>query len=826
MTRKIGILLGAAVFVGILCPARGADNPVQSVRNLFRPLDHHPGNVFLAGEDVVLRAVPGYYGPWKVRDIDGQVVAEGGESEAGMSPGKLPVGFYTVEIEDKKAASLSVLEPLAAPPPRDGPVCVQTSLAPEFILGRLSSIDDAASLAALAGVSGIRDNAAWPWQVDEQGNPRNDGSREAQSFELLRSAVRRYGLDLLVVIEPGTPDAFALPQDWGVRTRKKFPRDLRDYVRFVRSIVSGGGDEVSAWEAWNEPEGIGGRHLGSEIVPAMKAFALAANSVRPDVRVAMGMGHVPADAMARSGYEDAISSYHYHSHGTPEAAEKKRRALDGFADRRPVWATEASYGAYRAESGRSELEPDEQLRQAREIPKIFARGLHAGIERIYYFLFPHFGETAGQFWGVLSPRRLEPRPAYQALAATGRLMAGAVPAGKVEGLPAGLEGWSFRARPDGKAKGVVVLWAEKGIPIPWRPPEGSEVSDLWGRRVSGEELSVGSDPYFCVFPEEQLPAISRAPVRDRSALGPADLSRLCPVVADFRRPERLKNHAGGYFILPEETPHLDVDVYNFGPEALSGTWRAEAPEDFEALIVEQPANLPADGRGLLRVELRRKGPWNETSGNVTRWLTLRGDYADSGESVLSIPFVHCPPNIPASAEIPILAAAKSWRAAAARGTKMEITDEAGGTSFQFALGPAPNATIGTSWAAPVYPLKKAELPPAGTLAIGLKVRMLEMPESTSLEINLVKRDGAAWSCPLPFSRARLASPEGMSFILPLSWFAHIKHRQPDPTGTLFPSDIDAIEIAVIGAPAATTLIVLSDLRWLTGSAPESSTKGK
>lgn len=810
------------LLMGTLLPvcASGMDNPFS--RQVPRPLEHHPGNIFLAGEDVGMKPIPGYYGPWRVRDIDGKIVAEGGEAESGISPGKLPVGFYFIEVEEKRAATLAVLAPLVVPPPSDGPICVQTSFTSQFILGRISNVEDAMSLVALAGVSGIRDNAAWPWQIDEQGNVRTDGSPEVQSFELLCSSARRFGLDLLIVVEPGTPDVFALPRDWGVRTRKKFSHDLRDYARFVRSAIAKGGADVSTWEAWNEPEGIGGTHIGSEIVSAMKVFSLAARSACPDVRTAMGMGHVPADSMSRNGYLDAISSYHYHSHGEKNAAETKRRALDGFTGNHPVWVTEASYGAYRSGDGKTHLSPEEERRQASDIPKIFARSLHAGNERIYYFLFPDFGETAGAFWGVLGSRRLEPRPAFQALAATARLLAGARPAGRAKDLPDGLEGWVFYAKPDGKSQGVLVLWGDLGTPMDWTPPEGSEVFDLWGRRVGGDGvLKIGEDPCFIVIPEEEVAEIPREPVQNRGTVRGADLSKLCPVVADFRRPDRLKNHSGGYFIFPEESPRLEIDVYNFASENLSGIWKVEPPDGFEAEILKQPSELSPEGKGTLLVELRRKGAWNETSDNVTRWLTVRGDYGNYGESLLSIPFVHCPPNLPTSAVIPINARARNWQPVAASGTDMEIRDETAGIAFQFLLGPAPNATIGTTWAAPVYTLRNAELPPPGTFGIGLNVRMLELDEGTSLELNVVKSDGAAWRCPLPFVRDQLASQQGMELVLPLSWFAHISHRIPDATALLKPEDISALEVVAIGLPETRVKILVSHLRWLVAS-PESA----
>lgn len=780
------------------------------------PSAHHPGNVFVRGELVRLPAMPGRAGAWEVLDLDDRRVEGGRSAASGIDLGALPVGHYRVVVAGQEVATAAVLEPLRASVPPGSPVNAKTWFAGHYILGRIGSIHDALSLVALAGVNGVCDATAWTWLQDENGEWREPGARNADSFALLLDAARRSGLELLIDLEPGTPDHAALSPDWGPRPRVRFPADLRDYARFVRGLVERAGDDVAAWEAWNEPEGIGGHHLGSEIASAMKVFTLAARSVRPGAHTAMGLGHVPAESLHRNGYLDAIDTYHYHAHRAAAALARRRAAFEDFTGGLPVWNTEASYGAYALRPGSAELEPGAEREQARDIPKLFARCLHEGNERVYYFTPLQFAETAGRQWGVLRAGTLQPRTGYLALAATGRLLAGAKPAGRLVNLPVGVEGWSFSARPDGLEKNVLVLWSERDGSAAMDWPAGARLFDLWGRELpAADRFVVGRDPVWCVSPVGASDGLRRElpPVRqevDRSAR-----AALCPVVADFRRPDRLKNHAGNFFLLTNPAPELDIDVYNLSADTLDGAWRAEAPEGFSAEVVVGPGALSADARGLLRVRLAPLAAPAPGAVERVRWLRLAGDYGARGESVLAIPFVHLPSDTRPldSAEVGGAVDPDAWRIRAAEGAKVRLAAEGARLRYDVALGAAPNATIALSWAAPAYALPEHERPSAGVWGVGLRVAALDAQPGSTITLNLVKRNGAVWTCPLPYAGRESATETGERFLLPLSWFAHVGHRAPDPDGRLDPADIVGLELAVTGRPGATVHLGLSEVFW-------------
>jgi hypothetical protein len=788
------------------------------LRPIPQPLPHHPGNIFVEGEVVKIPVHSKASGKWQAFDVDGKIVASASTSNSSLSLGPLPVGFYRIKWDCGQSVTAAVLAPLIAPIPEDSPVCAHGWLGGCYILGIIDSIDDAVCLSALAGINSIRSSTAWSWHTDTDGQWTYSGSRKSEAFLQTLAAARKHGLRLLMLFEPSVPRKYALPLDWGTRS-KGYPADLRDYARITRRLVKKAGKDVD-WESWNEPDGIGGMQIGSEITTAMKVFALAAHSIYPKVYVGLGSANAGkralTESMDKNGYLSAVDSYNFHSHSKSKFA-KKCQAIAPFTGKRPVWCTEYSYGSYSLKPGRIELTQGE-IRQAADIPKMFARGLHDGNERLYYFMPLDFGEVGKRKWGVLKSKTLQPRPGYLALAATGRFLAGAKPAGALSGLPEGFEGWIFQAKPDGRAKTVAILWKNNGKAVDWKPFTPVKAWDLWGRPINlsvDGKLLLGTKPVYCVFTQEDLKSWvhSSPPVRPvfkRPAPG-----ALCPVVADFRQPERFKNREGDFFLFTQRAPQLDIDLYNFSTRPLSGHWKVEAPDGYVGHIIRQPDTLAPNDRKTLRVKLQPTRPWTSKSSTKPLWLRLVGDYGKAGKSILAIRFVNCPSNLKSS-HMKLITGAMNpvkWRAIAAKGTTLKMTRDGGWMKFDIAVGPPPNRTIGTTWSAPLYKLSAKEKPSSHTWGMTLKLRCLKAPKGTAFSVNLIKRNGAAWNCTFPFDK-QIYSTDGMRLTLPLSWFSHISYRLPDSSAKLLPEDIVGIEIVAISKPMTEIQLGISDMAWV------------
>ena len=117
-----------ALICASLLSQTGADN---------RPIPHafpsHPGNIFLAGEDVTVPAPPAGDGDtWRAVDYEGRVVAEGRLSGGPIVLGRLPVGYYELRRgagTPTNWVSLGVLEGLRAPTPLSSPIAIDVAMA-------------------------------------------------------------------------------------------------------------------------------------------------------------------------------------------------------------------------------------------------------------------------------------------------------------------------------------------------------------------------------------------------------------------------------------------------------------------------------------------------------------------------------------------------------------------------------------------------------------------------------------------------------------------------------------------------------------------------
>src|SRR4051812_42928052 len=87
-------------------------------RTIPKPLPNHPGNIFLAGEEIVL-TVPSD-AAWEVLDYEGKFAQEIQASNGGVRLGKLPSGYYELRQISRASTNriaFGVLEPLRAPTP-------------------------------------------------------------------------------------------------------------------------------------------------------------------------------------------------------------------------------------------------------------------------------------------------------------------------------------------------------------------------------------------------------------------------------------------------------------------------------------------------------------------------------------------------------------------------------------------------------------------------------------------------------------------------------------------------------------------------------------
>src|SRR5678816_2315441 len=87
---------------------------VRAERQIPKPLEDHPGNIFLKGEEIHLAPLPAEAQRWKLVDYEGATVAQGNVTADRIRLGPLPVGYYELYPEKGSRVTLAVISPLAA----------------------------------------------------------------------------------------------------------------------------------------------------------------------------------------------------------------------------------------------------------------------------------------------------------------------------------------------------------------------------------------------------------------------------------------------------------------------------------------------------------------------------------------------------------------------------------------------------------------------------------------------------------------------------------------------------------------------------------------
>jgi hypothetical protein len=415
---------------------------------------------------------------------------------------------------------------------------------------------------------------------------------------------------------------------------------------------------IQAWEPWNEAnvESFGG-HTIDEMCAHQKAAFLGYRAGDPEAIVGWNAtAGVPARAHARGILESEawpyFDTYNIHTYDPPHTYLENWAPAREAACGRPLWITESDRGIKYATGGPwFDLAPLDERRKAEFMAQSYASSLFAGAARHFHFILGNYQESSnGVQFGLL---RLDftPRPAYVALAAVGRLLAGARCLGRLP--PAGephAHIIAFRARPDGHERDVLVGWAEKPVDWPekgkttaaWSLPEGiavEEVFDYLGRS-RGKDLParLRSAPIFALLragEAEKLPLDPppRSDPRREGAPSPIVMQLDIPDGAVAAFSERPWSHGFERTLKGEEVV-LTVLSYNFGGGPARGHIAVESIPDGWTLApaswdVEIPPMERVRSEARLRVSAAARGAFPES------WVKLRGEFAGAGRPVLA-----------------------------------------------------------------------------------------------------------------------------------------------------------------------------------------------
>ena len=590
-----------------------------ATREAPRPLAAHPGNVFLADEEVTIAGTAAS-GSWTVVDYSERVLAEG---QGAVRLGKLPVGYYEVR-QGTNRISVAVLAPLKTAPAPDSPLGVDVAMAWFYTPERMTG---AANLCALAGMNWVRDRLNWG-----EMEPKRGEFRTVTKYDASAKAQTEAGLRVLQVNH--------VSPSWANPEPSRMPADLRDAYRFYREMAGRWKGSVSAFEPWNEADNEPfGAHIGSEMASFQKACYFGLKAGNPDGLVCQNVFTLPRAAVLDdfrqnevAPYFDTFNLHHYCAFDDYPALYAKYRAV---AAGKPLWVTECALPVEWADAATKEMTPIRAREQSVRVTKTYACSLHEGSAATFFFMLPHYSEQHTQY-GLMRADGT-PRPAYVALAAVGRLLAGAKPLGRIRSADPAVRAFLFRTMFDGAAHEVLVAWTTGGVDPLTLPVQPSRIFDHLGREVP--EAGLSDAPKYLVFEPGTARALPLIAPPQPPPL--AQNGSPCPIVFQAVHPkERTTLEQSAYRIMAGQAEDISLFVYNFGPNRVHGVLRVDGPMGWQ---IECPSELDVGPDDRVPFTLKVKGVGGI---GVVR---LRGEFAGTGEAVLSLRLMS-DPNVPVPTE--------------------------------------------------------------------------------------------------------------------------------------------------------------------------------
>jgi hypothetical protein len=779
------------------------------------PLAGHPGNVCLEGERLSVALTPAFAAglAWRLCDAEGRPVANGvcGPVSRTADAGVQPVGWYRLEGVDASGkacayTTAAVLRKRVAPVPEDSPIRIDTANAWFTRTGKPESdctmMSRFGSLAALAGVSGVRDRLTWG-EIETQPGVFLQQTRYDDSARILNGE----GLQVLQVFHsaPGWARTPRLEESEG---GTRYPRDLRDSYRFCKAMAERFKGRIQAWEPWNEANipGFGGQ-ISDEMCSLQKASYLGFKAGDPNLTVCWNVYAGPGTALHTQGVIanaawPYFDTYNIHSYSGVEQYLNEFATARQGACGKPLWISECGVHA-QWDGAHGDLSDGEEMRQAQFVPKSYASSLFAGVSRHYFFILGNYCESKVQF-GLLR-HDLTPRRGYLALAATGRLLAGARPLGRLtNGV---LRVYAFHARPDGAERDVLVVWADKGVATA-SFAQGVSVEaayDVYGRALAnGLPKELGASPVFAVLPSGEAKKLKLdAPLSVLPAPGPAACS---PVVMQAIVPQsqsRLDLQAYQVKVGQENT--VPLALYNLGDAPVRGTLQAEAvPTGWRVTVPPEPISL----RPMERLVLALRATLPAEAGRMAVFgapVTVRGTFGSAGTPVLSFRLACEPGAVKPAMETPVVSAAtaEAWGNNIAGGAKMTHETKNGQMVFTLDFGDQ------DPWGYPRLKLAAGERPPAGADGLMAEIEVLE--GTGTLRTQFMEDGGSTYLGELQYDFKKRGRQTVVACFDKANW---VGYSRPDADGKLMPAEICGVMIGINAQRNSRVRLAIGNVRWV------------
>lgn len=608
-----GVLVAFAMFA-----LSGEAAPLT--RDIPRPLPSHPGNIFLADESVVVDEPPGEVDTWRVVNYENKTIRTGEFKNGKAEVGTLPVGIYKIvrgEGHITNRVFAAVIEPLKAPTPTTSPIGIDVGMAWFFSGEPMTNV---INICQLAGMNWVRDRMSWPEIEGKRGefapHTRYDDSLSAQSAAGLR----------ILQVNHASPG-------WANTNSQRFPLDLRDAYNAYRELAKRWHGKLDAFEPWNEADikEFGG-HTGCEMATFQKAAYLGMKAGDPELPVCQNVFAIHrASTLADFNdneawpYFDIFNLHHYYPFTEYPKLYHDLRAVSGG---KPMWVTECNVTVQWHGDDKLKEPTDADLReQSERVAKVYTMSMYEGTRAVFYFMLPDYTERQIQY-GILH-KDLTPRPAFVATAAVGRLLADAVPLGRVKIADELIHGYVFRAKPDGREADVLVIWADANETFQLAKEPQSCFDHLGRPLKNSTTLTLSSAPTYVVLSDGSRPDLFEPPARPPLLTGNPS-----PIVIQALPPDKdVVMNESAYRLHKGREAMMPLFVYNFGSETVRGKLDVTLPEKWKAQKLPEIELAPGDRKELV-LQLRHP---EKLQGNEAK-IRVAGHFGSAGDAVLAFRF--------------------------------------------------------------------------------------------------------------------------------------------------------------------------------------------
>jgi len=390
-----------------------------------------------------------------------------------------------------------------------------------------------------------------------------------------------------------------------------------------------------------------------------------------------------------------------------------------------------------------------------------------------------------------------------ALAAAGRLLAGAKPLGAAKGVAEGTSAYGFSAWPDGEEKTVVVAWAAKETPLPAFKKRafsyiGDEVEglpethflqvekcyDFTGREIPVPK-TIGADPVYLILPkggqmaklrtDRSLAEIRKVREKDSKDRSPLVIQTVFPQ-------DRLRLDNSSWFLRNKETMDVPLRVYHFGKERAEVSISVEGDAALTATLSGNTAAIDPLGRWDGTLNLKLSGAPIPARPMLVK-ITARAPGMDPCFSVVRINTSMADVTPLARKEVATAKEQGSWKpSSSAADLKFAVTDGKVEVSAKMKGG--------DRWVYPWLPLPAADR--SDDSFDGIAFTIVPSTTPATYHAMLKEPNGATWSISLPDVPA---DGEPHRVVMLFDEFAWANYTPHDTNGKL---DRPAIEAIAIG----------------------------